>query len=90
MTQVNCSGVDPEFFFPSNMQNAEEISMYKRMCSTCPGQQKCLEWGLRHEEYGMWGGLTQIEIRKLRRQKKIPLKSVTFESLFGRMVPIEQ
>lgn len=33
----------------------------RKVCLACPVVQECREWGILHEEYGFWGGLTATE-----------------------------
>ena len=32
-------------------------------CFSCPFWKRCLEWGFKNEEFGVWGGLTSTERR---------------------------
>jgi hypothetical protein len=59
---ANCKGIDTEMFFP-DIENfkPEDMAPFKRMCGTCPVKQRCLEWALVHERYGVWGGMTPRE-----------------------------
>jgi hypothetical protein len=34
---------------------------HKKICGNCPIRQFCLEYGIVHEETGVWGGQTQAE-----------------------------
>jgi WhiB family redox-sensing transcriptional regulator len=50
---------------------AAEIATAKAICATCPVPKQCLSAGL-NEEFGIWGGLTAEERRRLpgpRRQR---------------------
>ena len=40
----------------------------KRVCSRCSEIEKCLAYALVNEPYGVWGGLTEAERRKLKRR----------------------
>ena len=42
--------------------------MFERMCIECPAMQACLEWGLAHERYGVWGGTTPPMRHKIRQR----------------------
>jgi WhiB family redox-sensing transcriptional regulator len=60
-----CSQSDPEAFFPELGAPTREA---KRICGRCPVQAECLEFGLEHgEQFGIWGGLSPMELRRLRR-----------------------
>lgn len=48
----------------------------KKICDSCPIRDACLEYALKEKErYGMWGGTTPIERRRVeRRQRRERLK----------------
>lgn len=64
-----CGQSDPEAFFPekhSDEENTRAINSAKQVCSACPVKMDCLNWALTNEEkYGIWGGLTATERRRL-------------------------
>jgi WhiB family redox-sensing transcriptional regulator len=63
-----CRGLDPDIFYPSSDEEAEEA---KAICAGCPVQQVCLEYALAHRERdGVWGGLTERERRRALRQRR--------------------
>jgi hypothetical protein len=47
------------------------LSQVKKLCGSCVHQPDCAEWGIRHERYGLWGGLNPQERHKIRRQRNI-------------------
>lgn len=57
-----CASTDPEAFFPES-DNAKA----KAMCRTCLAAAPCLQWAIDNREYGIWGGKSENERRKLRR-----------------------
>ena len=60
-----CAETDPESFFPEKGGSTREA---KRICSGCEVRQECLEYALAHDErFGIWGGLSERERRKLKR-----------------------
>jgi WhiB family redox-sensing transcriptional regulator len=61
-----CFGVDPDLFFPIS---EEEAGPALAFCNACPIRQECLAWALKNgERYGVWGGLTEQQRRRLQRQ----------------------
>jgi WhiB family redox-sensing transcriptional regulator len=61
-----CSQTDPEAFFPEKGGSTREA---KSVCKLCEVRQECLEYALTHDErYGIWGGLSERERRKLKRR----------------------
>jgi len=60
-----CAQTDPEAFFPEKGGSTREA---KRICSTCEVRSECLEYALEHDErFGIWGGLSERERRRIRR-----------------------
>ena len=61
-----CAQTDPEAFFPEKGGSTREA---KRVCSSCTVRAECLEYALANDErFGIWGGLSERERRKLKRQ----------------------
>ena len=57
---------DPEAFFPEKGGSTREA---KRVCQSCEVQAECLEYALTNDErFGIWGGMSERERRRLRRQ----------------------
>jgi len=64
---ANCLGVDPDLFFPERGASTREA---KEVCRGCVVRQDCLEFALRNgEKFGIWGGLSERERRRIRRQR---------------------
>lgn len=60
-----CAQTDPEAFFPEKGGSTREA---KRICENCDVRAECLEYALENDErFGIWGGLSERERRKLRR-----------------------
>lgn len=63
--QAICRGVDPELFFPARGSPTKEA---KALCKGCVVREECLDYALAHNErWGIWGGTTEKERRRLRR-----------------------
>jgi WhiB family redox-sensing transcriptional regulator len=61
-----CAQTDPEAFFPEKGGSTREA---KRICVSCEVKQECLEYALMQDErFGIWGGLSERERRRLKRQ----------------------
>ena len=61
-----CAQTDPEAFFPEKGGSTREA---KRICVGCEVKQECLEYALAHDErFGIWGGLSERERRRLKRR----------------------
>jgi len=64
-----CAQVDSELFFPEKGGSTREA---KRICQGCDVRAECLEYALAHDErFGIWGGLSERERRKLKPRNPI-------------------
>jgi WhiB family transcriptional regulator, redox-sensing transcriptional regulator len=60
-----CAQTDPEAFFPEKGGSTREA---KRICLGCEVKDQCLDYALAHDErFGIWGGLSERERRRLKR-----------------------
>ena len=61
-----CAQTDPEAFFPEKGGSTREA---KKVCLGCEVRGECLEYALAHDErFGIWGGLSERERRKLKKR----------------------
>jgi len=66
-----CRRADGSLFFSPGKDEAPEqrkqrIKAAKEICAQCPVWQRCRRYALENaEEFGVWGGLTEYERRKL-------------------------
>jgi len=61
-----CAQTDPEAFFPEKGGSTREA---KRVCLSCEVRVECLEYALENDErFGIWGGLSERERRRLKKQ----------------------
>jgi WhiB family redox-sensing transcriptional regulator len=64
-----CAETDPEAFFPEKGGSTREA---KRVCSGCDVRAECLEYALANDErFGIWGGLSERERRRLRLARRV-------------------
>ena len=62
---AKCLQADPETFFPEKGGSTREA---KRICVQCDVRDLCLDYALENDErFGIWGGLSERERRKLKR-----------------------
>lgn len=67
MARGACNGLDADLFFPPRGGPDNEA---RRACGGCPVREECLDFALVGEErFGIWGGTSERERRKLRRRK---------------------
>jgi WhiB family transcriptional regulator, redox-sensing transcriptional regulator len=62
-----CGQTDLEAFFPGKGGSVREA---KRVCASCDVKERCLEYAMKNDErFGVWGGLSERDRRKLRRER---------------------
>ena len=69
--EAECRDTDPDLFFPVGTTGPaiEQIENAKAVCRECEAQTLCLEYALAtNQDSGVWGGTSEEERRKLRRQ----------------------
>ena len=66
-----CRGMDPEMFFP---ERGDRLDMLRAICAECPVIEPCRDWALHHESLGFWGGTTEAERKRIRRELGIERK----------------
>jgi WhiB family redox-sensing transcriptional regulator len=82
MLRAACQDADPSIFFPNHDRDAHNelgTTTYKEAktyCDRCPVTRECLLFAMKQfphndDDYGMWGGLSPKERRKLRRKTRL-------------------
>ncbi len=66
---ANCKGADPDLFFPERGASTRQA---KGICRECSVRDDCLEFAIvSSEKFGIWGGLSERERRKIRKERQI-------------------
>ena len=75
---ANCLGVDPDLFFPERGASTKEA---KEVCRGCVVREDCLEYALQNgEKFGIWGGMSERERRRIRRQRALARAALAAEA----------
>jgi len=70
-----CHGASAAVFYPPSTtetrdERAARESAARALCGQCPVRETCLEYALQVQEpYGIWGGLIELERRRLLRRR---------------------
>ena len=81
---ANCLGVDPDLFFPERGASTREA---KEVCRGCVVRGDWLEYALQNsEKFGIWGGMSERERRRIRRQRALERQAAEQEAVI-RIVP---
>lgn len=77
MRYAACKGVDPNMFFPTTTHQGPGgmppavFEPAKRICAECPAIKACRNYALADPSLdGIWGGTTENERRRIRRQTR--------------------
>ena len=65
-----CMGCGTDAFYTASGETVE-YRMAKKICSTCPVMDVCLEWALHHETHGLWAGTSPKDRERMRRNRGI-------------------
>jgi WhiB family redox-sensing transcriptional regulator len=73
--QAQCRGDNAvHFFAPSHFERKPEKDLRegqaRALCAACPVRDRCLDYALTQQEpHGIWGGLNELERRRLLRKR---------------------
>lgn len=70
--EAACRGLDSELFYA---ESGAAVLRAKATCNACDVRARCLEWAVKREEFGVWGGTTARERAALRREYGLRLMS---------------
>ncbi len=67
--KANCKGANADLFFPERGASTRKA---KTICAACQVRVECLEFALlESEKFGIWGGLSERERRRIRKQRAL-------------------
>ena len=78
-----CANADVEDFYYEDYEGTgqrkskskKDFTTAAILCSSCPFKDPCFVYALHHEEYGFWGGYTEEERKKIRKEKGIKFEN---------------
>jgi WhiB family redox-sensing transcriptional regulator len=66
---ANCRGADADLFFPERGASTRKA---KAICGECQVRAQCLDFAIDiGEKFGIWGGMSERERRKVRRDRQV-------------------
>jgi WhiB family redox-sensing transcriptional regulator len=66
---------DTNIFFP-RVDYYDAVDKAKVVCDQCPVEVDCLEFAItNNENYGIWGGKTELERKRIARERRISRRS---------------
>lgn len=73
LAQAACRDKSPDIFFYRSTEHLTKGPIARAICARCPVRAECAEWGIRHEEFGVWGGLSGRQRMVERRRRGIKI-----------------
>jgi WhiB family transcriptional regulator, redox-sensing transcriptional regulator len=71
---ANCTGIEPDLFFPAL---GGDPACAKAVCRGCVVRRQCLQDAIDRDEWsGVWGGYTAVERRRLVRRRTLPVTAM--------------
>jgi WhiB family redox-sensing transcriptional regulator len=71
----NCRGADANLFFPERGASTRKA---KAICTACEVRAECLEFAIQQgEKFGIWGGLSERERRRIRKERAAKVRRVS-------------
>ncbi len=71
---ANCRGADADLFFPERGASTRKA---KAICGECQVKAQCLDFAIDvGEKFGIWGGMSERERRRVRRDRQIAARKV--------------
>ena len=79
ISQAACKGKPSDWWYPEypfTKSRRVRAAKAKEICGTCPVADQCLEYALKWELDGIWGGKSVDERNRLRRSRGIRLRKL--------------
>lgn len=71
---ANCRGADADLFFPERGASTRKA---KSICGECQVRAQCLDFAIGvGEKFGIWGGMSERERRRVRRERQVAPRKV--------------
>jgi hypothetical protein len=67
LSQAACAGMDQRAFFANGCHSREQVRAAQKVCDSCPVRAQCADYAVQiGEKWGVWGGMSQKELRQKR------------------------
>lgn len=72
-TDGKCKGMPVDWFFPNPKQTrlTKENKLAIKACNECHARLQCLDYSIKYEHFGIWGGMTEKQRSYERRRLSI-------------------
>jgi WhiB family redox-sensing transcriptional regulator len=78
LANAACAGMDSRAFFSTGHHAVAQVNAAKRVCAACPVKAACRDYAIQAgEKFGVWGGMSQRELRLRRRRFTSRAKTTT-------------
>lgn len=77
-----CASIDTELFFlPDDIGVSRYPKLLAGICASCEVKTECLEYALKWDVLGWWGGTSEADRRRLRKSRNITPEPITMPQL---------
>lgn len=70
MSHAACAGYDTEMFFCDPQTERDVLADALSLCHVCPVMKECLDYALKNELDGIWGGTKDAERRQMLNKRR--------------------
>ncbi|MEU0017997.1 WhiB family transcriptional regulator [Streptomyces rochei] len=68
-----CVGLDSRVFYANGKHAREQVNAARKVCAACPVAAQCADFAIQTgEKWGVWGGMSQKQLRQRRRRLRAP------------------
>jgi len=80
MSRGACRGSDTSCFYPEKNEPAlmAKMRQCREICAGCEVRQECLDYAVKYEPFGFWGGMSEKDRKIYRREIKVSVQEHVF------------
>ncbi|MFJ8145999.1 WhiB family transcriptional regulator [Streptomyces sp. NPDC096048] len=72
LDRAACVGMDDRVFYANGKHAREQVKAARQVCAGCPVRRQCAAFAIQTgEKWGVWGGMSQQQLRQ-RRRRSLP------------------
>lgn len=71
-----CAKLGQGLFYDNSSRtiaNRKDLKFIRELCANCHRLSECRTYGIKHEQHGFWGGMTEQERKEYRKKYRVEL-----------------
>ena len=78
LNEANCKNENTSSFYaiPKTDGYADAVKEAKAICEECHVLEQCLDYAMRNEPFGIWGGMTESQRARHRQKLRVPVNTI--------------